>query len=129
MGTVSNRRTLREQIYSLPRLASSLPIHFLSFCIVLIYSTIKENKMQYYFFIFLFFLKIPFSQQFFPYIYACVYTCTYAHIIYNDNYFRIIPISKYFIPFLFNSLTISVLIILDISKYSKGSVWQTILTL
>ena len=29
MGTVSNRRTLREQIYSLPRLASSLPIHLL----------------------------------------------------------------------------------------------------
>ena len=53
MGTVSNRRTLREQIYSLPRLASSLPIHiYRHLCIVLIYSTIKENKMQYLFFIF-----------------------------------------------------------------------------
>ena len=53
MGTVSNRRTLREQIYSLPRLASSLPNHF--FCtnfFVLIYSTINEIKLQYLFFIF-----------------------------------------------------------------------------
>ena len=46
MGTVSNRRTHREQIYSLPRLASSLPIQLCAIYIVLIYSTIKENKMQ-----------------------------------------------------------------------------------
>ena len=67
MGTVSNRRTLREQIYSLPRLASSLPIHFCTFFIVLIYSTIKENKMQYLIFIFFHF----FSDYFFTPIYVC----------------------------------------------------------
>ena len=55
MGTVSNRRTLREQIYSLPRLASSLPIHFIAYFIVPFYSTINENKLQYLFFIFLHF--------------------------------------------------------------------------
>ena len=61
MGTVSNRRTLREQIYSLPRLASSLPIHILyTSNVVLIYSTIKENKMQYLFFIFLHFFYLLF---------------------------------------------------------------------
>ena len=61
MGTVSNRRTLREQIYSLPRLASSLPIHILSTSnVVLIYSTIKKNKLQYYFFIFFIFFTIAF---------------------------------------------------------------------
>ena len=31
LGVVSNHRTLREQIYSLPRLASSLPNHIIIF--------------------------------------------------------------------------------------------------
>ena len=57
----------KEQIYSLPRLASSLPIHILyTSNVVLIYSTIKENKMQYLFFIFF---------TFFPQVFFSPYTC------------------------------------------------------